>query len=104
MVPLVIFLALASSSSTSVSMVSSVPLVPDALVLLAFLLLLAPAVGGLVPSVLACGLLVLLVAAWCCTTLLLPFLRLVGVLKTTLSSFFLRLVGVLAMVDVIVSS
>jgi hypothetical protein len=73
MVPLIIFLALALSSSASAFMVPSVPLVPDALVLLVLLLLLAPAVGGLVPLVLACGLLGLLVAAWCYTTLLPPF-------------------------------
>ncbi len=103
MVPSVVFLELALSSSASALMVPSVPLVPDALVLSALLLLLAPAVGGLVPSVLACGLLALLVAAWCCTTLLSPFLHLVGVLMTMLLSFFLCLVGVLAMVDVIVS-
>ncbi len=50
------------------------------------------------------GLLALLVAAWCCKTLLPPFLRLVGVLITMLLSFFLCFVGVLAMVNVIVSS
>ena len=101
MVPLVIFLAVALCASACSLMVPSVPLVPDTLVLSALLLLLAPAVGGLVPLVLACGLLALLVAAWCCTTLLPPFLHLVGVLITTLLSFFLHLVGVLAMVNVL---
>jgi hypothetical protein len=88
MVPLVVFLALAFSSSASALMVPSVPLLPDTLVLLALLLLLAPAAGGLVPLVLACGLLALLVAAWCCKTLQPLFLHLVGVLIMRLLSFF----------------
>ncbi len=55
-----------------------VHLVPDALVLLALVSLLAPAAGGLVSLVLAGASLALLLASvHCCTTLLPPFLLLV---------------------------
>ncbi len=88
--PLVSFLALASSLFASALIMPSVPLVPNALVLSALLLLLVPAVGGLVPLAFACC--------------LPSFLFFLVPLSTVLSLSFLRLVGVFAMVDVVVSS
>ncbi len=78
MMLLVVFLAVALCASACSLMVLSVPWVPDALVLLALVSLLALAAGGLVSSVLAGALFVLLLASvHCCTTLLPPFLLLV---------------------------